>query len=382
MTCPAILSGQSFLATTLVHIDCQAQAIGAYGWGALSQPGSPTIAMLTALLTVLIALFGIRLMLGTPLDARDLVGDMVRIGIALTIATSWPAWRVLGYDLIVNGPGELFRTIAGSAGLPGAGGDLFARLQRVDEGLAALTVLGSGRLGVAQGDWFQLGLARDAYLAGVIAPQALVRLMAGLLLALAPLVAGLLLLGVTRSVFVGWAKALVSVFFAALAVSVIQAAQLAMLEPWLQDVLARRGSEQQLLEAPVEVLAITLAFALVAFGAIALCARFAFQSGAVATVLREVSDRFPARSSGEALRPASEVRAAGDSFARAVHLANAVSETIRREERRLSTDRLSVDASAARSSAALGLSGEPLGTSYRRTRTRSSAAGQRRDQTR
>jgi type IV secretion system protein VirB6 len=164
MSCPVVHTGSNFLAAALAHIDCQAATIGSFGFGALSGPGSPVLIALVSLLTIFIAMFGIRLIL-SPTHMHDLVSDILRIGIALMIMTSWPAWRVIGYDVVIHGPSELAQIISASAGLPGGGDNLDARLQNFDRGLAALNNAGTGRLGVSQGDWFQLGFARAAYLA-------------------------------------------------------------------------------------------------------------------------------------------------------------------------------------------------------------------------
>ena len=106
MACPTLHSGSQFLANSLAHLDCQGQTIGAYGFGALSDASSNVFVALTALLTVFVALFGIRLIVGPAPNTRDLVGDILKIGIVLTLATSWPAWRVIGYDLVLHSPAE------------------------------------------------------------------------------------------------------------------------------------------------------------------------------------------------------------------------------------------------------------------------------------
>jgi len=388
MACPAITTGQSFLAATLAHIDCQAKTLGSFGFAALADPGSPVSVALTSLLTIFIALFGVRLLLGYPIAGRDVVGDIIKVGIVLTLATSWPAWRIVGYDLVINGPFDIARAIGIGAGLPGVSDDLASRLQQADNAIAALNTYGSGRLGVAQGDWFQLGLARIAFLVGTLGPLALIRLMAGILLAIAPLIAGLLLFGVTRSIFIGWAKGLVMTFLGSLAMTLLLSAQLAMLEPWLQDALVRRAGDQQILDAPVEVLAMTLAFAVVALGGLAIMARIAFYpSASSAPVIR--SER-PAIDIPRASGRSADGEGAGsaDSPSRATMVALSVSDSLRREERMMEVMR-SAGGTRVVSEAAAGSRGvgktdaaETLGGSYRRNTRRVSAANRRRDQAR
>lgn len=285
MACPPLRTGERYLETALQHIDCQAQSIGSFGYLALSEPGSTISLALTGVLIVFVALFGIRIALGYPLVGNDLAGHAIRLIIVLTLATSWPAFRVLGYDIVVSGPSEIVQAVGGAAELPGADGSLASRLQRVDDGLAIMNERGAGRRGVQTGDWFQLGFTRSAFLTGTIGPLALVRLTGGILLAIAPLVVALLLFGFTRSIFAGWARGLVAVFIATITVSLLLSVQLALMEPWLQEVLRLRASNRETLSAPTEGLTMTLAFALMCFGAIAFSAWIAFNSSLSAKLL-------------------------------------------------------------------------------------------------
>lgn len=385
MACPTVQTGQEFLANALAHVDCQAQTIGSYGFAALATPGSPVSLALTSLLTIFIALFGIRLLLGYPMGTRDVVGDALKLGIVLTLATSWPAWRIVGYDLVVHGPGQIAQAIGAGAGLPGSGGDMAARLQNVDKGLAAFNAFGSGRLGVAQGDWFQLGFARSAFLVGTLVPLALVRLTAGFLLAVAPLMAGLLLFGITRPIFEGWARGLVMAFLGSIMLAVVYGVELTLIEPWLVDTLQRRASDMQTLDAPVEILVVTLSFAVVSLAALFLLAKLAFHG----------QFQLPAvlRGSEERAEPASSYaggRASGtqDEPSRAILVAGSVTENMRREERvadiTRTEGRWSERGGSATPTALAAQTGpqhreDALGSTWRRPSPRSSGATRRRD---
>lgn len=387
MACPAIHTGESFLATALVHLDCQAQTLGSFGYGALAQPGSPVSLALASLLTIFIALFGIRLLLGYPMAGRDVVTDVLRIGIVLTLATSWPAWRILGYELVINGPQEVAQAIGLASGLPGSSGDLGNRLQTADAAIAALNAYGSGRLGVAQGDWFQLGFARAAFLTGTLGPLALIRLTAGILLAIAPLTAGLMLFGFTRSIFAGWVKGLVMVFLSSLALTLTLGVQLALMEPWLQDALEKRGAEQQILDAPAELLVVTLVFALISFGVLAIMARVAFHPSMWLSQFVDARTDQRRSSRDEQLQPPAAPN--DEALSRAHLVANSVGDSLRREERLLGDTRLAGSGALAGSAASAPGPGqgadsatqraEALGTSYRRNTRRISSAGRRRD---
>lgn len=289
-TCPTLSTGEAFLSTLLRHIDCQAQTIGATGYQALADPGAPLSLALTALLTIFIALFGLRMVLGETPTLRDGVMAVVKIGVVLLIATSWPAYRTVVYDVIVHGPGQLAAAIGRPTGLPGAGGDLVGRLQTSDNAISRLITLGSGRndlvstqpAGSAEpqrepiADDPAFGAARILFLSGTVAAFAVVRLTAGVLLALAPLFAGLLLFDMARGVFVGWVRALIFTMLASLAVTILLGVELALLEPWLAQVLRLRHARIVTAAAPVELLVMCLAFALALAGSLGVIMRLAF----------------------------------------------------------------------------------------------------------
>lgn len=404
MSCEAVYTGQRFVAQTLSHIDCQAQAIGAYGYGALSDPGSAVSLALTALLTICVALFGLRLMTGSPVDGRDVFGDVLRIGIVLTLATSWPAWRTLGYDLVMNGPGELASAIGGAADLPGGNGDLVARLQSADDGIVLLTVYGTGRntggenrsntigdsfRGIALADQQGLANGRIWFLAGVIGPLALVKLGAGLLLALAPLMAGFLLFAGTRDLFIGWLRGLGALALGALALTAIYGVELAILDPWVRDALALREGKILTPSAPTELSVITLAFAAASFGVLFVLGKIMFFGGfAPLRILPRLQSAQRSDTRTERTRAgASEPEAPSRAFV----VAEAVAQTLRREDR--TSDRMRIveapglareSAAAAASSSGRGAAGgERLGMSYRgseaRSYRRASNSGDRRD---
>lgn len=294
VACPTVSTGGAFLSTLLQHIDCQGQSIGAVGYQALANPASPISIVLTGLLTIFIALFGLRMVLGETPSIRDGVLAVLRIGVVLLIATSWPAYRTVVYDVIVKGPAQLSMVLAGHSALPGANGDLAPRLQVADTAISRLTTLGSGRDDLVStpatgpdgravsieraplADDLALGSARVVFLSGIVAAFAVVRLAAGVLLALAPLFAGLFLFDVGRGLFIGWARALVFTFLASIAATLIIGVELAVLEPWLNQALRLRYARIVTPEAPVELLVMCLSFTLALIGALVVLLRLSF----------------------------------------------------------------------------------------------------------
>src|SRR5690606_25537270 len=245
VACPQVVTGSEFLIRALAHLDCQAQTLGSFGFQSLSQPGSPAGAVLTALLTLFVALYGVRLLFGPGDEPRDLVGAALKIGIVMTMAVSWPAWRTVAYDTVLHGPAEVAASIMPTT-LPDPRGGLPERLQAIDTGIAAFTAAGTGRQtgaliaeGAASGfgaialeDEAGLGWARPLYLASTIGALAILRIAGGLLLALAPLLAALLLFDFSRGLFAGWLRGLVLTALGSLAVTVLFSVQVAVMEPW------------------------------------------------------------------------------------------------------------------------------------------------------
>lgn len=292
-TCPSLSTGEAFLSTLLRHVDCQAQTIGSMGYQALADPASPVSILLTALLTIFIALFGLRMVLGETPTLRNGVMAVLKIGVVLVIATSWPAYRTLVYDVIVQGPGEVAAVLGRTAGLPGSDGDLIGRLQTADVAILRLIDLGSGRddlvslppqTAAANGpsqrtpipDNPAFGAARVVFVSGTVAAFAAVRLTAGVLLALAPLFAGLLLFDMARGLVVGWARALLFTLLGSVATTIVLGVELALLEPWLTQVLQLRQAKIITAAAPIELLIISVTFALALLGSLAILLRLAF----------------------------------------------------------------------------------------------------------
>jgi type IV secretion system protein VirB6 len=274
-------------------IDCQAQSIGAGGYQALAAPGSTLVLVLTGFLTLVVALLGYRLLFGHGPDLRSGVLTFVKIGFVVTLAMSWTAYRTLVYDVALRGPAEIASDVGAPSGLPGAEGGLVLRLAAVDQGLAALSVLGVGEpppadpntphdpfatppMPFAGFNVFALGTARMIFLTGAIGSIAAVRLIAGLMLALGPFFIAFLLFDNTRSLFEGWIRVLAGASLGAVATAVGLGIELALLEPWLTDVLARRVAGEAMPNLAAEVLMVTTLFALVLLAMLVAAGRLAF----------------------------------------------------------------------------------------------------------
>src|SRR6185436_16322673 len=199
---------------------------------------------------------GYRMLLGHTPAVRDGVLALVKIGVVLALATSWTAYRTLIYDVALRGPAELAANVGLPAAAPPPPG---TRAPEMFPGF----------------NTFALSWARVTYLVGALGAFALVRLTAGLLLALGPFFIAFLLFDGTRGLFEGWVRVLAGAALGALATALVLGVELALLEPWLADLLARRYAGQPIAGAPVELFAATLLFALVLFGTLLASARVA-----------------------------------------------------------------------------------------------------------
>ncbi|WP_373487312.1 type IV secretion system protein [Blastomonas sp.] len=394
MLCPAPTPGGSFLGDTLRFVDCQAQTIGSAGYQALASPGSPFWIILTGLLTVFVALFGFRMLLGQVPSVREGVLAFVKIGIVLVLATSWPAYRTLVYDIAISGPAELSAQIGGASGVPGATGGMVARLEATDAAMVALAIKGAGLRSAnsnvmpplfANFEPFALGGSRILFLIGILGAFGAVRLIAGLLLAVAPLFIAFVLFDSTRGLFEGWLRVLAGAALGALGTAIILGVELALLEPWLSSLLAARAAGIAVPSAPVELLVVTLLFVLVlaamlwAFARVAIGFRFAHVWPAALTA-GQPRDQAMART---AVQPVVNALSAQEGRSRAAVVADAIASDQRREA--LQGQQLAGGGSAGRVpvQAVMRDAGAPpavpLGQSYRRRTSNrvSASAGQR-----
>ena len=330
------------------------------------------------------------------------------------LATSWPAFRVLAYDVAFGAPGELAGTLVRASG-EAPGGDLVRQLQLLDDEMLELIQLGAGQPpSVAQppgqgGDIDQvrgntqqplqryqprwdpardasmLGTARAIFLSATIAGFGAVRLIAGMLLALAPLFVLFMLFDGTRALVEGWLRALIAASLGALVVTVLLATEVALMLPWLGTVLQARYANIATPAAPVELLVLAIVFGLILLAGLAGAARVgqAFRLAPVTARIRVAVEQAAA----VALPELARARVAGHDPApersRALRIADAVAVDQRRDTP--APPRITIrdrpDAPSPSPGAVTPSSpATPLGQSFRRrTQARVSAGARHRD---
>lgn len=294
--CSAIPPDAGFISSMTGYIDCQSQTLGSGAWAALAAPGSTLTVVLTGFLTILIALIGYNLLLGRSLTVREGTLAVVKIGAIFALATSWPAYRTLVYDLVTGGPAQLVAEIGPQAGIIGSDGTLTERLDLVDQGLERLAILGPGTpppnsieqippSPFAGFDAFALGGSRILFELTAVGGLGIVRIITGLMLALGPFFIAFLMFENTRSLFEGWVRVLAGTALAAVGVSIALGLELALVEPWLSSVLARRMAGEALPTISTELFVITCLFSMVVIAAFLACALVA-RAFRLAPVLR------------------------------------------------------------------------------------------------
>jgi type IV secretion system protein VirB6 len=282
----ATASGSGFLRSSLYYLDCAGRELGSTGYIALTQPGSPIFQLILVAITFLIAWHGIWMMLGRTPDMGDAVMMAAKIGIVLMLTTSWPAVRTLFAEPVVSGPSEL----VAQSGLTG-GRRLEARLQRVDDGIVALTKWGTGKLdiragrtadgqpaatefsGIALTDSLALGIGRISFLVGALMSLGMLKLLSGIMIAALPLIASLLLFEATRGLFWGWLKLMFALLIAGFAVPLLLTVELALIEPWLARAISQRSASFAAPSAPTELVAMSTSFLFIVTASMALIVR-------------------------------------------------------------------------------------------------------------
>ena len=411
--CQAPPPTAGFLEGLLSYVDCQAQSIGANGYEALAAPGSTLSLLVTAFLTLFVALLGFRMLFGQTPSLRDGVLAFVKIGIVLALATSWGVYRTLVYDVALRGPAEVAATVGQPSGLPGAGAGLVERLGFADRNFIRYAALGQGPIitfGPGQPpvnaygqpvqpfsnfDGFAMGGARILYLTGAIGGLAAMRLAAGFLLALGPFFIAFLLFEGTRGLFVGWIRALGAVALGALGIALMLGVELVLIEMKLAELITLREANVATPGAAVELFVITLIFTLVMLAMVYTAAKVALGfrlPGGWRALPARLGATLRERETLLAGVPQQARAAPGEERSRAAQVVDAVAASQRRE----SGGAYGAPAYAAAGPAAPSrrvapqgseretyvVSPVPIGQSYRRrTRTRISASSGRRDRT-
>jgi type IV secretion system protein VirB6 len=374
-------------------VDCQVHGLAEAGYTALAASGSPIASLLTVLMTLYIAFVGYRLVLGKgSMRMGDITVSVIKLSLVVALATNWPLVETVVYDALFKAPTEVGGLLLGQlngqravnpyAGLQSA----FDALQKAAEYFASRA---GGRDSVMQGGpgfaAFAVNGGGMIMLLSTLGVVLACKVVLSVLLAMTPLIAGLLLFETTQGLVEGWLKAMIALAVLPMVATLALSLELAMLAPALRALAALRDAQQfaPLDTGPaVTVLVLSLVFA----GALVLAAIAVSVAAAGLRLPRPA----PARQDADAAPFGAAARSAATEIeprSRAAHIAAAVMAMDRRESpssaaasaigpRRLTlvSDRGATAASLPASAAV------PLGASYRRPASPSlGAASARRD---
>lgn len=124
------------IADVLGRTDCLIADKVQSGYAALLAPGGQMMSVLTGVLVIYVAFTGYRLVIGrATLSLDELVPHFIKIGVVLALATRWPAFQTLVFNLLFDGPQQLANLILGVSGTGSA--DVLAALQALFDRLTA-----------------------------------------------------------------------------------------------------------------------------------------------------------------------------------------------------------------------------------------------------
>lgn len=134
--CPVGIEPATLARDVLTSADCLIAAQVADGYALLLAPGGMLVTALTIALTIYVAIFGYRLMLGlSRLTLGEVVPHFIKIGIIIALVTSWPSYQTLVFNLLFDGPRQLAGVLARPAVGAGGTSDVMLALQSVIDGL-------------------------------------------------------------------------------------------------------------------------------------------------------------------------------------------------------------------------------------------------------
>jgi len=287
-SCPAFNASDPLVGSLLNVVDCNLQGLIQTGYGALFQPAGAFGALLTAGLTVYVALIGYQLLLGrAALNIGALTLSGIKLAAVAALATQWGAYETLVYHLLFFGPEQLANLIS-HALWSGSGheGDVFDGLQRAftdltafspatPPGASAATAAGPVAAGAGQ---LSTLLSRAGFDSVLLLGSAVLLLLStlgvliackivlGILLAAGPIFIALMLFETTQGLFEGWLRAALGFAFAPLAVTLLLGFGLILLEPSLQRIETMRGQAQYIPGVGFGVAVIVTALAGVSLG--------------------------------------------------------------------------------------------------------------------
>jgi type IV secretion system protein VirB6 len=241
IACPDFGMDGPSVSGALTSVDCHVDAAVAASYGRLfGSAGAPLGTVLTVLLTLYVAAQGLRLMTGRGGALAELSPRVAALGIVLTFATAWPAYQTVVYDLLVNGPDQITRTLTGSAGgaAQGFAERLDGDLARLADAARAMTPA-KEQMGTPAGmNTALIWTSALLFLLASVGVLVAAKVVLGVLLALGPVFIVLALFPASRGLFHGWMKVSVGFALAPMFAVLSGSGALLLLEPAIDQAMA------------------------------------------------------------------------------------------------------------------------------------------------
>lgn len=263
MPCPSFDGdGPAGIADAMRMVDCMTTQATGVAFGRLFGPDGALAASLTILLTLYVALIAVSLLTGrSKISLSMLTPRMLVLGLVLTFATSWVAYRSVVWALLTAAPDEIAGMLTSGRG---SATMLFAnQLDRLFDAVArAATVAQTAQAGAPPTtSWTPadlLWLSALMLLLGTVGVLLVSKIALAAMLALGPVFIVLVLFRGTRGLFEGWLKAAVFFALVPLLTVLIGGGALTMLSPlvmWLDrgETVEMRGAVTLFLAASVYV---------------------------------------------------------------------------------------------------------------------------------
>jgi len=257
----------------LATVECQTRVYAESGYLALTS-GSPVFqGVLTAVLTIYVALIGYRMLFAQgSTRLSDAPGIALKIGIILALVTSWSTFQALVFDVADRAPVEIAAIVSAPLS-EGGGSDLAARpvdgLQTAYEefsetGAAYGRLAGPNAKGYSspQAAAAEASAAASGVLflssAGVISAATLA---IGVLTAVGPIFIVLALIPATRGLFVGWVRAMAAAALTPLVAWLLIVLMLSVIEPWVATLAEQRLGQRLDAQTAMSASALVFVFA-------------------------------------------------------------------------------------------------------------------------
>ena len=278
-SCPLPAPDDPIVHQLTTTVDCNIQTLAHDGYGALFGAGGGFGGVLTAGLTLYVALLGYQLMLGrTQLRVSDFAVRAVSLGAVLALATQWDTYQAVVYRLLFDGPRQMATVVLAGIQPPQSAfkGDVLEGLQRAFDDLTGFAngyaahapVNANPLLGGTSMGALLLTAAGSTLLLSTLGIILACKIVLGVLLGMGPLFIVMFLFDATRGVFEGWLRATLAFAFVPLLAILLLGVILVILEPSLVQIEQQSAAGIFVLAPTYSVVVLILVFVGVMSGAL------------------------------------------------------------------------------------------------------------------